>query len=189
MSLYGLVLSGGQSTRMGQDKGALVYSEFSSLDQRSRCFEQMRFHCDQVFVSCLPEQVARLQPGLPYILDSGAGVGPGLGILSAAMAHPQASWLVLACDFPFAREETIQYLIEHRDPSRAATCFVHPDGVLEPLFAIWERPALMALERAFSAGRFSPRAVLETENPARVSYPAAQELLNVNRPGDLPSSF
>src|SRR6185295_11874578 len=71
--LYGLVLSGGLSTRMGRDKGSLVYSE--GRDQRTRGLELLRPFCDKVYVSIRREQEEFLPAGMPRIFDELSDVG------------------------------------------------------------------------------------------------------------------
>ena len=46
--LYGLVLTGGRSTRMGRDKAAL---EYGGQAQADRAFDLLARVCDKVFVS------------------------------------------------------------------------------------------------------------------------------------------
>lgn len=179
MSLFGLVLSGGLSTRMGRDKGSLVYPSLSPLDQRSRAVSLLRPYCEEVYVSCRKEQ---LPLPFPAIADTVLDAGPAGGILSAHLRHPAAAWLVFACDFPYADLASMQRLISSRQSALAATCYLQPDGTLEPLFAIWELPALQALNSAFARSELSPRRVLEGLPCAHVSPATAEALLNVNVP-------
>ena len=186
MKLLGLVLSGGQSSRMGRDKGALVYEKFSTLDQRSRCYELLRTVCDGAYVSCRREQERLLQPSQPRIFDSVEVPGPAAGILSAHEAHADSAWLVLACDFPFVDEDEIRWLVKHRNPARAATAYFHAqDAVLEPLFAVWEPEALERLKTRAGSGDFSPRRALESLECELISPRLQKTLINVNTPDNL----
>jgi molybdopterin-guanine dinucleotide biosynthesis protein A len=188
MKLLGLVLSGGQSSRMGRDKGTLVYEEFSALDQRSRCYELLRPICEGVYISCRKEQDGLLQSLHARIFDSVGVPGPAAGILSAHEAHSDAAWLVLACDFPFVDEGEIRRLVNNRNPRRAATAYFHDrDGVLEPLFAVWEPIALERLKIRASAGDFSPRRALESLECELISPRLQKTLINVNTPDNLRS--
>lgn len=166
---------------MGRDKGAMVYAR--GQDQRTRCAELLRPFCDEVYVSCREEQRAGIDPSLPLIIDSKPGAGPAVGILSAHFAYPKQTWLVLACDFPFLLEEDIARLVKARSAQYDATCYIHHDRTLEPLFAIWERPALVALLRDSERGRYSPNRTLESLQVFAVEPRAPRVLLNVNEPG------
>ena len=122
-NLSGLVLSGGLSSRMGRDKGSVIYPP-SQVSQRVRCVELLRPFCDAVFVSCREEQKTsnRAGTGLDFA-DSVKGGGPGVGILSAAAAYPGQPLAVLACDFPFATEEEVAFLFAQRSGAHDVTCY------------------------------------------------------------------
>ncbi|MCL4693819.1 MAG: NTP transferase domain-containing protein, partial [Candidatus Hydrogenedentes bacterium] len=55
LPLYGLVLAGGKSTRMGQDKSALRYYD---KPQVAHCLEMLGQFCKRVYVSCRADQEA-----------------------------------------------------------------------------------------------------------------------------------
>ncbi len=157
--LYGLILAGGQSSRMQRDKAALLYRGKSALD---RAFELAARHVSHVFASVRPTQVEDpTRAGRPLIVDSVAGAGPIVGIRSALAAHPEAAWLVLACDLPFLTDAALTQLLTERDPSRLATAFrsTH-DGLPEPLCAVWEPAAAAALGAYQANGGHCPRKFL-----------------------------
>jgi molybdenum cofactor guanylyltransferase len=178
MRLNGLVLSGGRSTRMGRDKGALVYRD--GLDQRTRCYRILSEVCASTWISCRAEQVSLIPSGLPYVEDAIEGEGPAVGILSAHAMDPEAAWLVLACDFPWADAAAIRHLVQARNPGVAATVYVNDRGILEPLFGIWEVPALQRLRACFDEGNESPREALESLACEEIPSPRPEVLVNVN---------
>lgn len=139
-AVFGLVLAGGQSRRMGQDKGLLDYH---GKPQRDYMFEQLEPICHQVFMSIRPGQEGTLPAGMPYILDENRYRGPFNGLLSAHHRFPGAAWLVVACDMPLMDTRALRYLLERRDPDAQATAFAtRKSGLPEPLAAIWEPGAL-----------------------------------------------
>ncbi len=143
--LYGLILAGGRSSRMGTDKALLKYHGKNQIEWTA---ERARAVCERVFLSVRPDQVddpARAK--LPQIVDQVADKGPIAGIMAAQAEAPHVAWLVLACDLPFVDEDTLRHLAAARDPSRVATAYrsTH-DGLPEPLCAIFE-PKSRALDR------------------------------------------
>ena len=62
-----------------------------------------------------------IRGALPQIVDTEAGLGSAGGILSAQEVHPEAAWLVVACDLPFLDEATLRRLLDERDVAREAT--------------------------------------------------------------------
>ena len=144
--LYGLILAGGKSTRMGRDKGALVYHD--GKDQVSYLHEVISPFVDQVHVSIRNTQLldAHLQ-GYDTIEDAREIASPLNGILSAMDMFPEASWLVVAVDMPYINELAVQTLLNVRKPDVPATCFTSPvKGGPDPLFAVWEAHAKAEIE-------------------------------------------
>lgn len=190
--MFGLVLCGGLSSRMGIDKAELVYA--NGKPQFEVCFALLETICSSVFISCRREQRSKFSK-YPCIVDSVVGKGPGVGLLSAFQKFPNESWLVLACDMPWVDLNCIETLISQRAPSLGATVFqspsvselIHPandrsikGGIIEPLCAIWEPSGLRALDSAFQAGKYSLQSVLK-EIPCRIlNAPSAQALVSVN---------
>ncbi|WP_445382186.1 NTP transferase domain-containing protein [Robiginitalea sp. IMCC43444] len=142
--IYGLVLAGGHSRRMGTDKGLLHYH---NKPQREFLYEQLQNICDAVFMSIRPEQQAELPRGFRHIVDENMYRGPLNGLLSAHHSFPEAAWLVVACDLPLVNEKILKYLLERRNKKAMATAFAtRKTGLPEPLAAIWEPQGLRQAE-------------------------------------------
>jgi len=179
--LYGLILAGGLSARMQRDKAALTYLGKSQLD---RVFELASRHLSKVFISVRAEQTEDpARAGKPQIVDTVAGGGPIVGIRSAFAQHPEAAWLVLACDLPFLTDRTLTHLLAARDPLRIATAYrsTH-DGLPEPLCAIWEPAAAQALAAHQAAGRTCPRKFLIGSDTQLLEPLEPRALDNINTP-------
>lgn len=178
-ALHGLVLAGGRSTRMGRDKATLAYHGRSQLETAWALLAPRVTSC---FVSVRPDQVGDpLRARHPQIVDGPEGAGPAAGIMAAQRAHPQAAWLVLACDLPFLDAGTLDALLAARDPAKLATAFrsAH-DGLPEPLCAIYEPAAAPHFARHVAEGRSCPRKFLITHEVKLVDLPQARALDNVN---------
>jgi molybdopterin-guanine dinucleotide biosynthesis protein A len=177
--LFGLVLAGGASTRMQRDKAAIDYHGQSQLHWTFRLLSHV---CAATFVSVRPDQ--REEPtraGLPQIVDRQPGIGPIAGISAALHAHPKAAWLVVACDLPFLSEQTLRYLVEHRDSRKLGTAFKSSyDGLPEPLCAIWEPAAREPVLAYVAAGKQCPRKFLINADALILDLPEARALDNVN---------
>ncbi|MEO6368999.1 MAG: NTP transferase domain-containing protein, partial [Steroidobacteraceae bacterium] len=183
--LYGLVLAGGRSSRMGQDKAALEYSGTTQLE---RAFGLLDKVVMQTFVSVRPDQAQdKLRARFPQIVDTADDLtGPAAGIRAAQLAHPHVAWLVLACDLPYLDMATLQHLIARRDPARLATAFRSSrDGLPEPLCAIYEPAATTALADFLAAGRNCPRKLLINSDTLLLDQPTHKALDNVNTPQEL----
>lgn len=180
-AIYGLILAGGASKRMQRDKAALKYQGKTQLE---RAFELASRHADKVFVSLRADQTSdSLRAQRPMIVDLGEGEGPIVGIRSALAAHPEAAWLVLACDLPFLSNTVIEGLLGRRDPNALATAYKSAhDGLPEPLCAIWEPAAARTLAEYQAAGGHCPRKFLSRHGAHLIDPLDTRALDNVNTP-------
>jgi len=180
--LYGLLLSGGESRRMQQDKAALDYQGEPQLLRAWRLLERVS---ERAFVSLRDSQTDDpLRAGLPQIVDCHPAVGPIAGILSAQDEYPEAAWLVLACDLPLLDETTLRELIARRDPQLDATVYASShDGLPEPLCAIWEPSSKAMLLQRHRDGSHCPRKALGAMRTVVLPSPGAA-LDNANTPAE-----
>lgn len=177
--IYGLVLCGGKSTRMGQDKGSIVYH---SLPQREHLFDLISPFCDRTFYSIREDQINDLPPDSKYLLDTNTYKGPYNGILSAYEKYPGVAWLVVACDLPFMDKAALKMLIAARDRTSVATAFAtRESGLPEPLAAIWEPAGLKKSKDYLERGSSTcPRKFLINSETALVVADRDRVLLNAN---------
>ncbi len=182
--IYGLVLAGGKSVRMGEDKGRI---KWHGIEQRYHMANMLSGFCNEVFISCRQEQVGVMDSSYKLLPDSVDGAGPICGILSAFKVYPDVAWLVIACDLPLLDEAILQYLIEKRVATTLASTFESPyDSLPEPLITIWEPLSYSLLLQFFNEGFNCPRKIL-IRNKERVNIlqpPNPDALLNANTPAD-----
>jgi molybdopterin-guanine dinucleotide biosynthesis protein A len=176
--IHGLVLAGGKSVRMGQDKGAIDYH---GKPQREYAFGMLNILCEKTFLSGRQEQVQEWRNQFPVIADTFTGLGPFGAILSAFRENPNAAWLCVACDLPLLTEKALQQLIAHRDPSKIATAFYNSETEFpEPLITIWEPKSYPILLHFLSLGYSCPRKVLINSDVKVVRLMDESVLVNVN---------
>ncbi|MGB0259681.1 MAG: molybdenum cofactor guanylyltransferase [Coraliomargarita sp.] len=180
--IYGLLLVGGKSQRMGSDKALLSYD--GKQTQLERTSALLQTVCPKVFVSQRAEQAFPTPEGTEAIYDSvEAAKGPLCGILSAMEAHPDAHWLVLACDLPNLTQETLEKLIREfqcKAPQLTAYRSSH-DGLPEPLCALYPcGSGTGLLELAQELGKSCPRKLLIVKEAHLVDQDDPRSLDNIN---------
>ena len=179
-ALFGLVLAGGRSTRMQRDKAAIAYH--GQETQLESAMKLLAPRVARAFVSVRADQADDpVRSAWPRIVDRGDVEGPIAGISAALATHPDAAWLVLACDLPFLDAATLDALIAGRDLERDATAFRSShDGLPEPLCAIYEPRARAAIAAHLAGGRNCPRKFLINANTRLLDQPNPRALDNVN---------
>jgi len=167
--------------RMQRDKAALPYAGRTQLERAVELIEPL---VERVYVSVRPDQIDDpLRARFAQIVDSGEAAGPIAGILAAQSRHPEAAWLVLACDLPLLDAQTLKHLLASRQPERQATAYRSShDGLPEPLCAIYEPSSREAVRDHVAAGYDCPRKFLIRADTALLDQPEPGALDNVNTP-------
>ena len=110
--LYGLVLAGGKSSRMGRDKGEICYHE---EPQRIHAYKLLDVLCERTFLSVREDQENQIAKSFGTITDLNNFRGPFNGIMSAHYKYPEVAWLVLATDLPLLATKDVLKLIKNRN--------------------------------------------------------------------------
>ncbi len=181
--LNALILAGGKSQRMGEDKGAIQYH---GKPQREFEADLASKFCYKTFISCRKNQDELIETKYIKLYDTFDGLGPYGGILSAFRAYPNNAWLTLACDLPYLNKSILKQLTSSRNPSKLATCFYNPDTKFpEPLITIWEPRAYSILLEFLSQGYSCPRKVLINTEIEMINMENIEGMKNVNEPAEM----
>ena len=182
--VWGLVLSGGRSRRMGTDKALL---QRDGETQLARTFSLLERHLPRVFVSTRPDQAGDQERGrFPQIVDRYEGLGPVAGILSAMEAHAEVEWLIVACDLPNVDSDAITGLLDERDRAYPFTAYRSSyDGLPEPLCAIYGKDAARIVSGFVAEDIRCPRKIMIRSDTQLLEQPDPRTLDNVNTPEDL----
>jgi len=187
-SVFGLILAGGKSQRMGSDKALLQRDGQSQLAHMHALLGEQ---ADKVFVSARPDQAGDPERGrFDLLFDNYADIGPVAGILSALEAYPEVDWLVVACDLPNIDRETLRYLLKNRSGQQPFTAFRSShDELPEPLCAIYSAGSGELVREFVDAGVVCPRKILIRSDTCLLQQPNPQALDNINTPEDLRQSI
>jgi molybdopterin-guanine dinucleotide biosynthesis protein A len=186
--IFSIALSaGGQSTRMGRDKGLLP---FMGIPMYQYILDQVLPLSEDVFI--ITNNVADYSSYDGRVLpDKIPGIG-ALGGLHAALTYAQHDLcLVLACDMPFVNRNLVDYLLGASDGADVVIPELGP-GLLEPFRAVYRKSCLAAVERAIQAGERRATGFLSMVNVYKLTRPTLEEIdptldtfLNINSPKDL----
>ncbi len=180
-ALFGLLLAGGRSRRMGQDKARL---EYDGRTQMERGLELLGSVCEETLISIREDQIAPV--GVAALSDNYPNAGPLGGILTAFDYRADVAWLVIACDLPFLDREALAALVNKRTRAdRVVYAYASAlDGLPEPLCAIYEPVFAETLRRHLAEQHFCPRRILMKEAVPLFELPeiAQNSLDNINTP-------
>jgi len=151
--LYGCLLIGGRSSRMGRPKHLIEQNGSTWIENAVAKLEP---HVRQVVLSGkgkVPPSLAHL----PRVPDVPGLAGPLAGLLSVLRWQPAASWIVTACDQPDIDPEAFSWLKSCRKPGvRAVLPDLRGDGRLEPLLAWYDFRCRPLVEELAATGCLRP---------------------------------
>lgn len=147
-SITGVILAGGQSSRMGQNKALMSLGGERLID---RVVSVMRCAFPHLLMVTNTPEVYR-DLAVPMVGDVFPGKGSLGGMYSAVYHSPTPCCLVVACDMPFLQSAVLHYLAEQM----ADYDVVIPDvlGELQPLHALYRKTCLQPMLRRLEANRF-----------------------------------
>ncbi len=179
MSLYGLVICGGESTRMGTDKSLLVYYQ---KPQHEHVADLLAPLCEHVILCCNAEQYKTFRTGYPKLADlpEFAGAGPMSGLLTAFEAFPGNDFLVAGCDYPYLTTDELANFLHHTDKDLPASAFYNQNAFYEPLLGWYSRSAGDALLKTFKNGSRSLQRFLQAENAGKYRPMSERTMLSVD---------
>lgn len=180
--VYGCVLIGGKSSRMGRPKHLIENDGVTWLELT---LEKMSQFCTKVIVAGAGQIPDHLKvTKLPDIVDA---QGPISGIGAALRWAPWASWLITACDLPDIRSEAINWLLQQRKPGVWAVFPSVEDERVEPLFAFYDFRIHNDFETMIYNGETRPSNLQENNKVEIVRVPGKLEpsWRNVNYPRDI----
>lgn len=201
--IYALLLCGGKSSRMGQDKGLFVLKKDG---QKIFSFEHgrrlLRPCFQKTFLSLRPEQWPQYKN---YVLqedvifdENKRWQGPLAGILSAQQKFPHVHWFVLACDMFAFDEKIIHRILREFHAHKKSTCFFSFDASgekrIETFAAVLHWQKLADMQRIFEdEPEKKDKKFYSLHNLYRTDFhfleiadDEKKYFLNCNRPCDVP---
>ena len=180
--LYGGLLMGGKSVRMGRDKSLLEVGGETFAEKQYRI---LTAKCDEVFLlgsGALPESLR----DAPRLADPPGIEGPVAGLITAGRFAPWADWLILAVDMPNVNESHLEKLLTGRKSGFNCVMAQQSDsGKPDPLCALYSSQLLHRVDSR-RQGELSVTKLLARLGVKPVAgLLDASALKNVNRPEEL----
>lgn len=167
-NIAGLVMCGGQSTRMGSDKSMINYH---GKPQRYFMYDTLKDVFPTAYLSINEMQQSNIKPGYDCITDNTdkSDNGPMTGLLTAMEKLPGKSFFILGCDYPFFKKEYIQFFISQVKDFSQPACFYNPVTKMEePLLAFYPAASYENLKSEFRNGNRSLRKYLQSVEALKI---------------------
>jgi molybdopterin-guanine dinucleotide biosynthesis protein A len=179
MEATAIIMAGGDSARMGRDKSMLLIEGQPMI---KHILSRLRPHFNQILISS--NDISKYSfLGVEVVPDKVTGQGPLGGIASALKASANELNFVTACDIP--QVDTVLMKMMLRDCSDF-DAVVPRIGLsqYEPLFAVYKKGTLAAIEAALLSGN---NRIIDALNSCRVKYidlTDTEQLKNLNTMSD-----
>lgn len=201
-----IILCGGRSRRMGQDKGlmsldgdpliirtlriAVKISEEIILVLRDE--KQRRIY--QKCVNDFKKQIRDDELPIKLVIDIEMDQGPLLGLYTGLSQIKSDGALVLPCDSPFVTPYFVNKMFELKENSEACILTpVWPDGSTEPLHSYYCKECIPLIQKQLESGFRNVKSLFDKTDVDYISVevldPDKSSFINLNRPEDVPSSL
>lgn len=129
------ILAGGKSSRMGADKGLLLFKGKPLIE---RVIERLHPLFKTICIVSNNREYERF--GLQVIEDLIKDIGPAGGI-HASLSNTQTDKIfMVSCDMPFITTNAVQFIIRHSAGSQIALPVYHEQ--IQPLFGVYSKNCL-----------------------------------------------
>lgn len=184
--LTGIVLAGGLSTRMGQDKASLPWR---GSDLLHTVLTKLAPVCAElIVVSNRPRPLSGLVSKV--VPDVFVQCGPLAGLHAGLQASSHDYSFVIACDMPYLAADAVTYMAQAAVGYDAAVPFT--GGYFHPLHAVYHKNCLPFIEHNLQAGNYKISAFFAEILLRRIMGsellpfdPQLGMLCNLNTPADI----
>ena len=159
----GVILSGGKSSRMGENKSLMKINGSTMIE---RVVNLMKSHFDKVIlITNTPDEYSFLN--IPLYEDIYAYRGPLAGIHSGLHHSENEKNFIISCDIPLMTSEIIKYLIEFKTDKPITIC--KADGFIQQLAGVYLKSVLPVAEELLKENIESEtRSELQTKRKCKV---------------------
>jgi molybdopterin-guanine dinucleotide biosynthesis protein A len=141
-SLTGVILAGGKSSRMGQDK-ALLHIGNESMVQR--IYNVLKKNMDEVIIIGAYESRNCYVENVPFFTDEKADKGPLMGIITALHNSKNEVNFIISCDTPEFHPQLVSDLLANLENNEIAAPIFNSNRP-EPLCTIYRKSVLSKCE-------------------------------------------
>ncbi|HEV7381429.1 MAG TPA: molybdenum cofactor guanylyltransferase [Dyadobacter sp.] len=182
--LYGLVVCGGQSQRMGKDKAFLTYFQKPQCFHIADLLNDRPSICERVLISCNDQQ-RKLIPDeyhpMPDLSDYKEN-GPIASLLTAFEIYPDNDFLVIGCDYPLLTKRELHSFLNNIRRDQIAATFYNKDDKYEPLIGWYAAECAPLVKQFFVDGNRSLQHFLRINNAEKYIPDNEETMMSADTP-------
>lgn len=195
-----IILCGGQSRRMGQDKGSMIIQNKPMI---KHILSTLNNHIDEAII-VLNDQVRvdkytefinpeKYTYSITFLKDKIKSKGPISGIMTGLSEIKSDYALILPCDSPYVSEDYIQTIFSQIDTDYQAIVPYHDENnklkTSEPLHSIYKKDIITEIEKLVNEDALHIKGLIEKIATKFILIDnkkiEKKEFRNLNRPEDI----
>ena len=176
-----VIFAGGKSSRMGEDKALLPFSNYNTLTQFQ--LDKLQKIFKNVYISCKTQDKFDFDASFIEDVPSKNIFAPTTGFIAIFKELQDESFFALSVDSPFVGENEIMQLIEHDTPENDATIAQTAYGI-QPMCGIYHRSLERKFIKMLQEDNHKLGYLLKNSQTKYVSFESEKPFLNLNNPDE-----
>ena len=164
MEVTGIILAGGKSSRMGEDKGLILLNGIPMVQYLINVFDDLKI---PVIIISNNDNYNKFKR--PVFQDIIKEKGPAGGILSALTFSKTEINIIVSCDSPFITAELINFL-RNCHQNNQVTIPIYENRI-HPLIGVYEKEVSTSFEQSIKDNQLRIRDILKKLNTKEVEIP------------------
>jgi len=140
--ITGIILAGGKSRRLGEEKGL---AEFNGKPLIQHTIDILQPVCYKIIISANRQLDDYAAFGYDVVEDQVKDIGPMGGLMACLEQSDTRYNFVISCDTPFVPSDLFPFLLESIENFQVAAP-VHHDNYIEPLCAVYATNVIWQLQ-------------------------------------------
>jgi molybdopterin-guanine dinucleotide biosynthesis protein A len=175
MSISGVVIAGGKSSRMGEDKALLPFGGYSTLAEFQ--YRKLETIFNSVYISAKSN---KFNFSANIITDKYDSFNP-LNAIISALEHTKEDIFLISVDIPFVSVNTINKLLDCYNKNTNYDIYVAKSiNGIEPTVAIYRQSVLISAIAMHKSSNFRLMSFIKSHKFKEVEVENLDEFLNIN---------
>lgn len=148
--ITGIILSGGKSSRLGEEKGLALFNGKPLIQY---AIDILKPVCDKIIISANNQLDDYADFGYEIVEDQVRNIGPMAGLIAGLKKSDTRYNFMLSCDTPFVPSELFPYLLNSIENFQVAIP-VHDEKYFEPLCAVYATNIIWQMEQSIKEKKY-----------------------------------